>query len=293
MGLTTQYNHALSAVDRDGNRQISCGEVEAYLKNMYQVEGIELPELTEEEFKVYDLGNRTDVAAHIPDVAAAFSMQNKDGDGRLSNEELGDLHLVKWHESFKSFDNSGDDQIRLDEFKAPIKDIVHRAIHAVDRDREEKISHEDMKNLANPDTLPDTIMKTIGVNGEGQLTYSKLKKPNTDYNNLNDVNDALNHLDNTLNNGTVTSIVTTMDRPPAHLDNALNSGKVTSTVTSIDMPAADQDNAPISSTSQVARCYTIIIVFVVLITLFALNVYHYQKSRYTPRLLRQTSMAEA
>ena len=257
MGLTSLFNRALSAVDRDDNRQVSWGEVEEYLKNRIEV-GMGLPGLTE------DLGNHTDVAAHIADVAAAFSRLDKDGDGRLSIEELGDLHYVKWHESFKSFDRNGDDQISFDEFKAPIKDIVQRVIHVVDGDGDEKISLEEIKNLANPDTLPDTIMKTIDVNGDGQFTYSEFKELNTDPNHLKVINDALNRLDNALNNGTVTSTVTSIDTSAAHLDDAPES----------ILPHA------------------IILGFVVLITLVALGLYYYKKSMHTHRWQRQMSMTE-
>jgi len=95
---------------------------------------------------------------------------------RVSNRKLTGKLDAEWPKLMQRFDKNNDYEISLDEVIDAVKDVVEKAIRAVDTDGDEKMSLEELKNVADPDTLPDRVMKIIDEDGDGQLSYAEFKK---------------------------------------------------------------------------------------------------------------------
>ena len=102
--------------------------------------------------------------------------------GRLSfEEEFGFEISVELRAIFNAFDENDDGLISYYEFDDAVRCVflpcvfVKRAIQSVDKNGDDNISLEELKNLANTDTVHVTIMNTVDVNGDGHFTYNELK----------------------------------------------------------------------------------------------------------------------
>ena len=190
--LPQLFNEALNAADKDRNHQISFDEAKGFLKDIY--EEMDLRALK----RSVDQGNGNNPGEI--GALAYLERMDKNGDGRLSSEEIGNEFDIYLRGTIKAFDKNNDNQVSLEEVKATVKDVVQKFIDALDRDGDDKISLDEIKYLANPDTLPNTIMKTIDENGDGQFTYNEFKKL-TDPDVLSTANDAIDRLDNALHSG--------------------------------------------------------------------------------------------
>ena len=73
----------------------------------------------------------------------------------------------------KSLDKDNDREISLYEMKDTVKDFLQMALHVVDTDGDDKVSLEELKHIANPDTLPETLMSVFDENGDGDLSYKE------------------------------------------------------------------------------------------------------------------------
>jgi len=99
-----------------------------------------------------------------------------------------------WLNLMKSLDKNDDNQISLDEMKDIVKVFIQLAVRAVDMDGDDKVSLEELKHIANPDTLPETLMRALDENGDGDYSYTEFKHQLEGGDVINTVTQALERL---------------------------------------------------------------------------------------------------
>ena len=115
------------------------------------------------------------------------------GQYKGTQEELEQEIDDGWPKLMKSLGENDDNQINLDEIKDTVKDVVKMALRAVDTDGDDKVSLEELQHIANPDTLPETLMSVFDENGDGDLSYKEFMQAG-DLDVVNTVTQALGRL---------------------------------------------------------------------------------------------------
>ena len=84
--------------------------------------------------------------------------------------------------------------------------VIQEAIQTVDTDGDKVIWLVELKRVANPDTLPDTVMRVIDEDGDGRFTYTEFKDEAEEKDPLNSIHKALGRLDSALNSSSRTAV---------------------------------------------------------------------------------------
>ena len=226
--IEMQMRLLFSQLDKDGNDVVTLEE----LKSMFNKLNLQAY-LNDENFK--SVFNRLDMNKDrrisledfyglIGSLDIMLRTVDRDNNGQLSRNEvkeamkpyygktelqglsLEDMLDADWPNMIKSLDKNDDNEISMGEVQDAVTDVVQGAIRAVDIDGDDRVSLEELKNLADLDKLPDIYMKVIDENGDGQYSYSEFKDQAEEKDPLTSIHKSLGRLNAALNSSGRTAI---------------------------------------------------------------------------------------
>lgn len=146
----------IKQADKDGDGKVTFDELKAVK-----------PELTQEQFSKLDR-NKDGVltkADIVPNILALVKKADKDGDGKVTFEELQAIRPKLTEEQFAKLDRNGDGVIsKADAPRPPLADLIKKA----DKDQDGKVSFKDLKTVA-PGMTPERFAR-LDRNKDGVLT---------------------------------------------------------------------------------------------------------------------------
>ena len=192
--LKDGFQYVLSSVDKNSNNKIGLNEIKT-LENE-RLEGM----LHSYHSRRGHRFNRFDMSYDYESYRGDYeSYRGDDGEGWIEfvapalHKEFEKAIEDVWSKLIKRLDKNDDNQISLDEIEDIVKDSIQMALHAVDRDGDDKVSLEELKHIANPDTLPETLISLFDENSDGELSYEEFKQVG-DLDVINTVTQALERL---------------------------------------------------------------------------------------------------
>ena len=214
--------HPFSKLDKNGDDIVSLEELKTALKlHIAKIQDLDKKETDKKiKFVFNNLDKKKDGKLSNEDFEShinfflEYFLSSVDNDGNhkisltevktrigLSRIEIPEQNIDDiWLNLMKSLDKNDDNQISLDEIEEIVKDLIQMALHAVDRDGDDKVSLEELKHIANPDTLPETLVSLFDGNGDGGLSYTEFKQVG-DLDIVNTVTQALGCLDGETSGG--------------------------------------------------------------------------------------------
>ena len=208
--------HPFSKLDKNGDDIVSLEELKTALKlHMAKNQDLDKKETDKKiKFVFNNLDKKKDGKLSYEDFESHInsalenltSIVDNDGNHKISLTEvktrigMSRIEIPEqkiddsWLDLMKNLDKNDDNQISLDEMKDSVKDLIQLAVRAVDMDGDDKVSLEELKHIANPDTLPETLMRALDENGDGDYSYTEFKHQLEDGDVINTVTQALERL---------------------------------------------------------------------------------------------------
>ena len=183
-------------LDRNKDGKLSYEDFESHINSIF-----EEPRTILEELRSMDTdGNRK---ISLSEFKTGVKRTYISGQYKGTQEELEQEIDDGWPKLMKSLGKNNDNQINVDEIKDTVKDVVQMALRAVDTNGDDKVSLEELQHIANPDTLPETLMSIFDENGDGDLSYKEFMQAG-DLDVVNTVTQALGRLDAAVSGGGIT-----------------------------------------------------------------------------------------